>query len=42
MAAKLRETAVLHSEEYTAEGLLVEVTVDEIQYGRIREYVLKD
>ena len=28
--------------EMLAEGLLVEVTVDEIQYGRIREYVLKD
>ena len=40
IAAKLRENAVLHSEEYTAEGLLVEVTVDEIQYGGVREYVL--
>ena len=42
IAAKLRETAVLHSEEYTAEGLLIEVTVDEIQYNSIREYVEKD
>ena len=40
IAAKLRETAVLHSEEYTAEGLMVEVTVDEIQYNRIREYMI--
>ena len=40
IAVKLRETAVLHSEEYTAEGLEIEVTVDEIQYGRIKEYVV--
>lgn len=39
IAAKLRETAVLHSEEYTAEGLVVEVTLDEIQYARLRDYV---
>ncbi len=39
IAARLRETAVLHSEEYTAEGLLIEVTVDELQYARVREYL---
>lgn len=39
IAAKLRETAVLHHEEYTAEGLMIEVTLDEIQYARLREYV---
>ena len=39
IAARLRETAVLHSEEYTAEGLEIEVTVDELTYGRIKEYV---
>lgn len=39
IAGKLRKTAVLHSEEYTAEGLLIEVTLDEIQYARLREYV---
>ena len=39
IAAKLRQTAVLHSEEYTAEGVLIEVTLDEIQYARLREYV---
>ena len=38
IAAKLRETAVLHREEYTAEGLMLEVTVDEIQYARLRDY----
>ena len=41
VAAKLRETAVLHSEEYTAEGLLIEVTVDELQYARVREYLVE-
>ncbi|MBQ1474204.1 MAG: GTPase HflX [Ruminococcus sp.] len=40
IAAKLRQTAVLHREEYTAEGLEVEVTLDEIQYARLREYVV--
>ena len=39
IAAKLRETAVLHHEEYTAEGLMIEVTLDEIQYARLRKYV---
>ena len=40
IAAKLRQTAVLHREEYTAEGLEIEVTLDEIQYARLREYVV--
>ncbi|WP_405346401.1 GTPase HflX [Ruminococcus sp.] len=40
IAAKLRQTAVLHCEEYTAEGLEAEVTLDEIQYARLREYVV--
>ena len=39
IAAKLRQSAVLHSETYTAEGLEVEATLDEIQYARLREYV---
>ena len=39
IAAKLRKTAVLHSEEYTAEGVEIEATLDEIQYTRLREYV---
>ncbi|WP_316630117.1 GTPase HflX [uncultured Ruminococcus sp.] len=39
IAAKLRQTAVLHNEEYTAEGVEIEVTLDEIQYARLREYV---
>ena len=40
VAAKLRQTAVLHREEYTAEGLEIEVTLDEIQYAKLREYVI--
>ena len=39
IAAKLRKAAVLHSEEYTAEGVEIEATLDEIQYARLREYV---
>lgn len=41
IAAKLRDKAVLHSEEYTAEGLEIEVTVDEIQYAGIRDFIVK-
>ena len=41
IAAKLRDKAVLHSEEYTAEGLELEVTVDEIQYAGIRDFIVK-
>lgn len=41
IAARLRETGVLHHEEYTAEGLEVEATVDELTLGRIREYVVE-
>ena len=41
IAAKLRDKAVLHSEEYTAEGLALEVTVDEIQYAGIRDFIVK-
>ncbi|MBQ3264725.1 MAG: GTPase HflX [Ruminococcus sp.] len=40
IAAKLRTAAVLHREEYTNEGLLIEVTLDEILYARLREYVV--
>ena len=40
IAAKLRNTAVLHEEEYTAEGIVIEVTLDEIQYAQLREYVI--
>ena len=41
IAAKLRDKAVLHSEEYTAEGLELDVTVDEIQYAGIRDFIVK-
>ena len=40
IAARLRESAVLHSEEYTAEGVLIEVTVDEIQFAHVKEYLV--
>lgn len=40
IAAKLRQSAVLHAEEYTADGLEIEVTLDEIQYARLREYIM--
>ena len=42
VAARLRETAVLHREEYTADGLMIEVTVDDIQYARLKEYIINE
>ena len=39
LSARIRENATLHTEEYTAEGLLIEATVDEILYNRLREYI---
>ena len=42
IAAKLRQTAVVHHEEYTAQGVLIEATLDEIQYARLREYAVKN
>ncbi|MBQ9679646.1 MAG: GTPase HflX [Ruminococcus sp.] len=41
ISAKLRESAVIHEEEYTAEGLKMEVTVDEIQYAHVKEFVIE-
>ena len=41
-AAQLREKAVVHSEEYTPEGLMLEATVDELTYGRVKGYLVKD
>lgn len=39
ISAEIRKSGTLISEEYTAEGIEVEVVVDEILYGRIRDYI---
>ena len=40
LVSDIRRRAVLHSEEYTSEGILIEATVDELFYHKIRDYVL--
>ena len=40
MVDKLHSTAKVHGVEYTADGIEIEAVVDEILYGRLREYVI--
>ena len=39
LTAEIRRTAVLHSEEYTPEGIRAEATVDERLYHRLRDFI---
>lgn len=39
--SQIRSVATLHSEEYTADGIEVDATIDETLYGRVREYVVE-
>lgn len=41
LAASLRKTSTVNSEEYTADGVEVEAVIDEATYGRLREYVIE-
>ena len=41
LAAQLRTTSTVNSEEYTADGVVVEALIDEATYGRLREYVIE-
>ncbi|MDO4748028.1 MAG: GTPase HflX [Eubacteriales bacterium] len=41
LAANLRTTSTVNSEEYTADGIVVEAVIDETVYGRLREYVIE-
>ena len=42
MVDKLHSGAKVHSVEYTGEGIEVDCVVDDILYGRVREYVIKE
>ena len=42
MVEKLHDTAQVKNTEYTAEGIEVETIVDEILYGRLRDYIVKE
>ena len=42
MVETLHNNAKVHSVEYTAEGILVDTVVDEILYGRLKEYITKE
>lgn len=41
LAATLRKTSTVNSEEYTADGIEVEAVIDEATYGRLREFVIE-
>ena len=42
MVEKLHSSAQVRSVEYTGEGIEVETVVDEILYGRLKEYIVKE
>ena len=42
MVEKLHDTAQVKNTEYTADGIEVEAIVDEILYGRLRDYIVKE
>ena len=42
MVEKLHDTAQVKATDYTAEGISVEAIVDEILFGRLREYIVKE
>ncbi len=41
LAANLRTTSTVNSEEYTDKGVVVEAVIDEATYGRLRQYVIE-
>ena len=41
LAAALRKTSTVNSEEYTENGVEVEAIIDEATYGRLREYIVQ-
>lgn len=42
MVETLHDNAQVKSVEYTAEGIVVDTILDEILFGRLREYVVKE
>ena len=42
MVEKIHSGAKVHSVEYTGDGIEVDCVVDDILYGRVREYVIKE
>ena len=42
MVETLHNNAQVISTDYTAEGIVVETVVDDILYGRLREYITKE
>ncbi len=41
LAASLRKTSTVNSEEYTENGVEVEAVIDEATFGRLREYIVE-
>ena len=42
MVQTLHDNAKVHSVEYTGEGIVVDTVVDDILYGRLRQYISKE
>ncbi len=42
MVQTLHDSAKVHAVEYTGEGILVDTVVDDILYGRLRAYIIKE
>lgn len=42
LAADIRQNGTLITEEYTADGLELECLIDEVMYGKMREYVVDE
>jgi GTP-binding protein HflX len=42
MVETLHNNAKVNSVDYTAEGIQVDTVVDEILYGRLKEYITKE
>ena len=42
MVETLHNNAQVKNTEYTAEGIEIETILDDILYGRLREYVIKE
>ena len=42
MVEKLHDGAQVKNVDYTADGIQVETVVDDILYGRIREYIIEE
>ena len=41
ISAEIREKCILNSEEYVADGLLIDAVISEEMYSKIRDYIVE-